>query len=181
MFTFVNIVGLAGLIASFFSIIFAYSRQTFALSRAGYLPRWLSVTGGRRTPIMALIVPGVIGFILSLTGAGGLLILIAVFGATISYALMMLSHIILRYKEPDLERPYKTPGGIVTSGTALVLSFAAIIAGFLVDPRVLIGVAVFYALMIAYFALYSRHHLVAQAPEEEFEAIQKAEAELGDE
>jgi ethanolamine permease len=25
-------------VASFFSIIYAYSRQTFALSRAGYLP-----------------------------------------------------------------------------------------------------------------------------------------------
>ncbi|MCZ2996144.1 ethanolamine permease, partial [Acinetobacter baumannii] len=32
---FVNLVGLAGLIASFFSIIYAYSRQIFALSRAG--------------------------------------------------------------------------------------------------------------------------------------------------
>jgi ethanolamine permease len=42
---FVNYVGLAGLVASFFSIIFAYSRQLFALSRAGYLPRWLSKTG----------------------------------------------------------------------------------------------------------------------------------------
>ena len=56
--TFVNWAGLAGLIASFFSIIFAYSRQLFALSRAGYLPRWLSLTGGRKTPYMALIVPG---------------------------------------------------------------------------------------------------------------------------
>ena len=36
---FVNWAGLAGLVASFFSIIFAYSRQLFALSRAGYLPR----------------------------------------------------------------------------------------------------------------------------------------------
>jgi ethanolamine permease len=48
--TFVNIAGLAALIASFFSIIFAYSRQLFALSRAGYLPRFLSVTGGRSDP-----------------------------------------------------------------------------------------------------------------------------------
>lgn len=37
--SFVNFVGLAGLIASFFSIIYAYSRQIFALSRAGYLPK----------------------------------------------------------------------------------------------------------------------------------------------
>jgi ethanolamine permease len=38
--------------------------------------------------------------------------------------------------------------------------------------------AVFYGIMVAYFFLYSRHHLVAQAPEEEFEAIANAEKEL---
>lgn len=175
---FINVVGLAGLIASFFSIIFAYSRQIFALSRAGYLPRWLSVTNQRRAPWVALVVPGVIGFLLSLSGQGDLLILIAVFGATISYVLMMLSHIILRYKDPGMERPYRTPGGVLTSGIALVLAAAAVIAGFLVDPRVLVGTAIIYAILIAYFAFYSRHHLVAEAPEEEFEAVEKAEAEL---
>jgi ethanolamine permease len=82
---FVNLVGLAGLVASFFSIIFAYSRQVFALSRAGYLPRFLSLTGSRKTPWIALVVPGTLGFALSLTGEGDLLILMAVFGATISY------------------------------------------------------------------------------------------------
>ncbi len=176
--TFVNIAGLAGLIASFFSIIFAYSRQIFALSRAGYLPRWLSFTNSRRSPWVALVVPGVIGFALSLTGQGDLIVLIGVFGATISYVLMMLSHIVLRYKEPELERPYKTPGGVLTSGTALVLACIAVVAGLFVEPSVVIGIAVVYAIMIAYFALYSRHHLVAEAPEEEFEAIQKAESEL---
>jgi ethanolamine permease len=35
-----------------------------------------------------------------------------------------------------------------------------------------------YAVAIAYFWFYSRHHLVASAPEEEFAAIQQAEAEL---
>src|SRR5215207_7530259 len=121
LFTFVNVVGIAGLIASFYSLIYAYSRQIFALSRAGYLPRWLSITSRRHVPWVALVVPGIIGFLLSLSGikGGALLVLISVFGATISYAIM-----------------------------------------------------------IAYFALYSRHHLVAQAPEEEFEAIEQAEAEL---
>lgn len=175
---FVNLIGLAGLIASFFSIIFAYSRQVFALSRAGYLPRFLSLTGRRMTPYMALLIPGTLGFLLSLTGEGDLLILMAVFGATISYVLMMAAHIALRIKEPDLERPYRTPGGVLTSGIALVLGVVAVVAGFLVDPAVVIYAAIFYGIMIAYFLFYSRHHLVAQAPEEEFEAIQKAEAEL---
>ncbi|CAA9458148.1 MAG: Ethanolamine permease [uncultured Rubrobacteraceae bacterium] len=176
--SFVNIAGLAGLIASFFSIIFAYSRQMFALSRAGYLPKVLSLTGRRRTPWVALIVPGVIGFVLSITGDGARLLNIAVFGATISYALMMLAHIVLRRREPDLERPYRTPGGVATSGVALVLAVLAVIATFIVDVRAAFIALGVYALFLAYFGLYSRHHLVAQAPEEEFATIEKAESEL---
>jgi ethanolamine permease len=175
---FVNLVGLAGLIASFFSIIYAYSRQIFALSRAGYLPRGLSVTNRNKAPVAALVVPGIIGFGLSLTGQGDLLILVAVFGATLSYVLMMAAHITLRLRRPEMPRPYRTPGGIVTSSVALVLAAVALVAGFLVDPRVVIGAAAIYALFIAYFALYSRHHLVSGTPEEEFAAIQAAEKAL---
>lgn len=175
---FVNWVGLSGLIASFFSIIYAYSRQVFALSRAGYLPRKLSVTNKRKVPVLALVIPGVIGFLLSLTGEGDLMITVAVFGATISYALMTLSHIVLRSKEPDLERPYRTPGGVFTSGTAFVLSIVAFVSTFFVSLEAALWSALFYGLMIAYFGFYSRHHLVASAPEEEFEAIAAAEQEL---
>jgi len=175
---FVNLVGLAGLIASFFSIIYAYSRQIFALSRAGYLPRSLSLTNRNKAPVLALIVPGIIGFGLSLSGQGDLLILVAVFGATISYVLMMAAHVTLRLRRPDMPRPYRTPGGVLTSSVALVLAAVALVAGFLVDPRVVIGAAVIYALFIAYFALYSRHHLVSGTPEEEFAAIQAAERSL---
>jgi len=175
---FVNVVGLLGLIASFFSIIYAYSRQTYALSRAGYLPKLLSVTGSRRTPTLALIVPGIIGFVMAVFNQGDLLILVAVFGATISYVLMTASHILLRIKEPDLPRPYRTPGGIVTTGIAMVLAIVALIAGFLVDPRVIFVTGAVYAVAIAYFGLYSRHHIVATAPEEEFDLISTAEKDL---
>ncbi|MEM6415402.1 MAG: ethanolamine permease [Pseudomonadota bacterium] len=174
----VNVLGLAGLIASFFSIIFAYSRQVFALSRAGYLPRWLSLTGKRKTPAVALIVPGFIGLGLAFTGAGDLMINMAVFGATISYMLMMASHILLRVKHPDMPRPYRTPGGIVTTGFALVLSITAFIGTFLVDTKAALFTAAAYAIIVAYFVFYSRHHLVAKAPEEEFAAIVEAEGEL---
>lgn len=176
--TFVNIVGLFGLFASFFSIIFAYSRQVFALSRAGYLPRFLSVTGDRKVPTMALVIPGIIGFLLSLTGEGDLMITMAVFGATISYALMMLSHIILRHKEPNLERPYRTPGGTITTSIALLLAIAAFISTFVVSLEAAMWSGIFYAVLVAYFAFYSRHHLVGKVPDEEFAAIAQAESEL---
>ncbi|QUJ69774.1 ethanolamine permease (plasmid) [Photobacterium sp. GJ3] len=175
---FVNVVGLFGLIASFFSIIYAYSRQVFALSRAGYLPRFLSLSGERKVPVWALIVPGVIGFLLSLSGEGDLMITMAVFGATVSYALMSLSHILLRRKEPDLARPYRTPGGTLTSGIALVLSLVALASTFVVSLQAALWSALFYAVMLSYFAFYSRHRIVANAPEEEFDLISSAESEL---
>ncbi|MGW1890864.1 ethanolamine permease [Streptomyces sp. NPDC002004] len=175
----VNYAGLAGLVASFFSLIYAGSRQLFALSRAGYLPRFLSLTSRRKAPYLGLLVPGAIGFTLAAaTGDGARMLNVAVFGATISYALMSLSHIVLRRREPGLERPYRTPGGVLTSSVALVLACAALLATFLVDvTAALIALAV-YVVAIAYFGLYSRRHLVAKAPEEEFAALAAAEAEL---
>lgn len=176
--TFVNFVGLAGLIASFFSIIYAYSRQIFALSRAGYLPRSLSLTNKNKAPYLAIIIPGIIGFLLSLTKEGDSLILIAVFGATISYVLILLSHIKLRLSKPDMPRPYKTPGGIITSSLALIMAIAAVVAGFVVNPKIWFIAALIYACFIAYFLLYSRYHLVKGTPEEEFANIKAAEKTL---
>lgn len=176
--TVVNYIGLAGLVASFFSLIYAYSRQLFALSRAGYLPTILSVTNSRKAPTLALLVPGVLGFVLSLTGKGALLINITVFGAALSYVLITLSHILLRRREPDMERPYKTPGGVVTTGVAMLIAIVAVVATFLVDiVAALCCLGVFGAFML-YFAVYSRHRLVAASSEEEFAALAKAQQEL---
>ncbi len=175
--TVVNVLGLVGLIASFFSIIYGYSRLVFAFSRAGYLPRALSVTNKRKIPARALIVPGVFGFLVSLLGEGGLILSMAVVGATISYALMAASHILLRLKRPDLERPYRTPGGMVTSGVALVLSLVALTGVYAYDPRAFNYTLVLFAIGAIYFFAYSRHHLVAGSAEEEFAML--AEAEQG--
>jgi ethanolamine permease len=176
---FVNYAGLAGLVASFFSLIYAGSRQLFALSRAGYLPRFLSLTSRRKSPYLGLLIPGAIGFALAAaTGNGARMLNIAVFGATISYALMALSHIVLRRREPELNRPYRTPGGILTSSVAFVLALSALVATFLVDKDAAFIALGVYAVALAYFAIYSRHHLVARAPEEEFAALAAAEAEL---
>ena len=200
-----SVIGLTGLIASFFSIIFAYSRQIYALSRAGYLPRFLSPTHPtRHTPWAALIIPGMLSFgaivIVDLINraasagpgqslgdvepvplTGDLLIQIAVFSALISYALMMVSYIALRRREPNLARPFRAPGGSLTASVALVIALIALGSAFVygATPAVTItATIVLFLVGLAYFGLYSRHRLVAEAPEEEFAAIERAEAEL---
>ena len=178
--TTVNVLGLAGLIASFFSIIYGYSRLVFALSRAGYLPRFLSLTNERKAPVWALAIPAALGFLISLTREGDLIIAMAVVGATISYALMALSHILLRIKHPDMHRPYKTPGGVLTSSICLVLAVIALTGVYAFDPRAFNYTIVLYVIGALYYFLYSKNHLVAKTPEEEFEMLAAAEDELGE-
>ena len=186
--TLLTLVALTGLVASFHTIIYAYGRVLFAQSRAGYIPRWLSVTGKTtHTPHRALIVGAVVGFLIAIaldqfgdSVVGSSLLTMAVFGAVISYALVMVSYIQLSRSRPQLKRPYKSPLGVAGAWVGTVLSVISLVATFAIPsnrPGVW-GVAIFVALMYVYYLLYSRHRLVAQAPEEEIALILEAQKEL---
>lgn len=164
-----------GMIASFHTVIYAYGRVLFSLSRAGYLPRWISVTGKTNTPYRALVLGGVAVFIcaaiINVSGGGAVgaaLLNMCVFGALISYVLVMFSYIKLKIARPDLPRPYSSPLGIWGAAIGAGLAILALFACFsLPDYRPgLWGVSIFLVVAIVYFLLYSKNQLVAQAPEE---------------
>jgi ethanolamine permease len=182
-----TLLALTGLVASFHSIIYAYGRVLFALSRAGYFPRWISRTGKSRTPHVALVLGAAVGLVCAglveasgKEGAvGAVLLNMAVFGAVISYALVLFSYIKLRVSRPDLPRPYRSPLGVPGAALGAVLALVALAACWSVEdyrPGVW-GVALFLAGAVLYFGAYSRKRLVAQAPEEEAALV--AEAERG--
>ena len=184
-----TILALSGLIATFTSTIYAYGRVLFSLSRAGYIPRWISITGKRHTPYVALILGGVVGLtcavVIEVTGGdkepvGAALVNMAVFGAVISYAMVMVSFIKLRWSRPDMPRPYRSPLGVPGAVVGTVLSLVSLAACFAVrDYRPAVyGVTIFLAVSILFFLLYSRHHLVAQAPEEEMALLEEARKDL---
>lgn len=169
---------LIGLLASLQGIMFAYGRNMYSLSRAGYYPKFLSLTGKRQTPWVALAVGAVIGFVALVivdasggaAGTGGAIVLnIAVWGAVLAYILQMVSFIVLRKKLPDAVRPYKSPVGVAGAVVAGVIA-AAIFVGFLLNPPFLpaiIAIAIVYVVMLALFAIFGRTKLVL-SPEEEF-------------
>jgi ethanolamine permease len=176
-----SLVAVVGLVASFHTIIFAYGRQIYSLSRAGYFPRWLSLTHGKRhTPHAALVTGAALGYAAALAihglgpshPVGAVLLNMAVFGAVISYALQMLSFVLLRRRLPHRTRPFRSPLGIPGALVALAISATTFVALFVSDPvyrRVAVGAAVWYALGLAWFALVGRHRLVL-SPEERFAA-----------
>ena len=121
--------GLFGLIASFHCNTISYSRQLFALARAGYLPAFLAnVNKKYQTPHWALIVGGLVGTLAILTGTTDKIIIMSVLGAVVMYGTSMVSLLVLRKKEPLLDRPYLAPFYPYFPIIALLLSFVCMCA-----------------------------------------------------
>ena len=178
-----SIFALIGLLASLQGIMYAYGRNMYSLSRAGYYPKFLSLTGRKhQTPWVALIVGGAIGFVIllfvtivgvavpAISGAiTGVILFIAVFGAVISYLMQMASFIILRKKFPNANRPYKSPTGVPGAVIAGMIAFCAFL-GIIIAPTFQLAVITFiiiFVIGIALFALVGRNRLVL-SPEEEY-------------
>ncbi len=111
--------GLFGLVASFHGIILGYSRQIFALARAGFLPGAFGRVHPRfHTPHLAVLAGGVVGiaaiFSDELFSFGGQtltanIVTMSVFGAIVMYIVSMASLFKLRRSEPGLARPFRAP------------------------------------------------------------------------
>jgi ethanolamine permease len=87
----------------------------------------------------------------------------------ISYVMQAVSFILLRIRLPDIERPYQSPFGVPGALVTLVIAIVTIYFQ-VTDPAFrapILGVAIYYAITILYFALFGRHRLVL-SPEEEF-------------
>ena len=176
------LVACVGLIASFHTILFAKGRQIYSLSRAGYFPRFLSITHPRhKTPYIALIAGSLLALVIMFVlwfGMGaeqgavaiqGMLLNMAVAGAMLSYLLQAVSFIVLRRRLPELKRPYRSPLGV--AGAVVTLAIAVVTLVFqLLDPQFAAGVfwvGVWFVLGIIWFALVGQNRLV-MAPEEAF-------------
>lgn len=184
-----TLVAVIGLIASFHTIIFAFGRQIYSLSRAGYFPISLSITHSKRkTPYTALITGSVIGFAVlmltrflagteqSETFIGGALLNMAVFSAMLSYVLQSASFILLRIRRPNLKRPYVSPFGKTGAWITILIALVTIYYQLQdVSYRVAVFSAIAYLIIgLIYFGLHGRHRLIL-SPEEKFAMSQKEE------
>ena len=158
--------GLFGLVASFHGIIMGYSRQIFALARAGFLPATLARVHPRfRTPHIATLAGGVVGIVAiysdslvtiagqSLTAS---IVTMAVFGALVMYGMSMASLFRLRRSEPDLPRPYRAPFYPLAPAIALALAAICFLALVIYNPLI-------FVLFLAVMVLAVAASLVARA------------------
>ncbi len=100
------------------------SRAIYSMAEAGMLPKFLAKIHPKyKTPTNAIVLIGLVSSIAPffgekmlvwLSNAGG-------FGILISYLLVSISFLVLRKKEPDMERPYKVRHPKFVGTMAIVL------------------------------------------------------------
>jgi APA family basic amino acid/polyamine antiporter len=89
---------------------FSTPRATMAMSKDGLFFRVFARVSPRyHTPVIALIAHGIWAAVLTLLGTFQELFTAVIFTAWIFYGLSVLGVIVLRVKEPELERPYRCP------------------------------------------------------------------------
>lgn len=90
-------------VSSLHGLINGYSRQVYALSRAGYFPHLFSfMRKNRQTPLMAIIIPGLVSVLISFAGSFQTLGVLTLFFAMLGYMLVIISYLIIRKTRPEM-------------------------------------------------------------------------------
>lgn len=126
----------AGLLASTFGTlhtsVLTGARIPYAMAEDGLVPSVLGRLSVRsRVPVAALVVQGLWGAFLALSGSYDTLTDYVIFGSWIFYGLTTASVFVFRHRMPDAERPYRTWGYPVVP-----LLFLAVTAWLLVNTLV---------------------------------------------
>lgn len=119
--------GIAGILTSWNGFLIGASRLVYAMAASGMLPAWFGVLHPKyKTPKNALIFIGVLSVAAPIFGRQMLVWLVDAGSISLIIAFMFvsISFVILRDKEPEMERPFRTPGGKATGIIAVVLAGA---------------------------------------------------------
>jgi ethanolamine permease len=168
-----SVLALCGMVVSYNGMIYAVSRQSFALGRAGYLPRVLGhVHAVRRTPDVSIFFWSLVVAAFVVWGyynekAVEVAVLTCNLTALIWYALAMVCLFVLRRRDPHMARPYKVPLYPALPALVFLMSvFAAGVYGWLNAAVVLWLTLGMYAAGMGYHFAFARRRLIAAAPEE---------------
>ena len=110
--------GFLGILTTWNAVVIAASRVFFAMARARLLPDFLGTVHPRHgSPSGALLFVGVLGGLGAVLGEGAIAPLVS--AATICFGVVFgivsVGVVRLRMSRPDMPRPYRVPGGIVTA------------------------------------------------------------------
>lgn len=121
--------GIGGIITSWNSFFVGASRVIFAMARARLLPDFLGQLHPRfKTPGNAILLVGVLSTLAPLLGRKMLVWLVDAgsLATIVAWTMVAISFLILRYREPAMERPFKVSYGKPVGFLAVIFSLALV-------------------------------------------------------
>ncbi|MDQ7049499.1 MAG: amino acid permease [Enterobacterales bacterium] len=87
---------------------------------------WPKVHPKHKTPVNAILFIGITGALAPLLGRTSLVWFVDAgsFSLMIAYLLVVISFMVLRKKEPNMERPFRAKGGLVLGSFALIATLS---------------------------------------------------------
>ncbi|HMY68804.1 MAG TPA: amino acid permease, partial [Leptospiraceae bacterium] len=150
-----SVLGLAGIMASLLGIILGFSRQIYALARERFLPPFLADLNEKNgTPTKAILAGGLFGLICLSVGRTDELITVSVLGAAGMYIVSLVSLFVLRKKQPELPRPFRTPFYPYLPALTLAGGVICFLSVFLQKPYLAGGYFIFFFFNLILFKIF---------------------------
>jgi len=137
-------------------ILMVGSRMIYGMAKNGSLPTILSkVHPKRRTPWIAVVCVVILSMFFVLLGNIELVASITSFGVFITFAIVNLSLIWLRYKKPKLKRPFRVP---INIGEFPIIAFLGLVSCALMVTQFDLNVILFGTFVVGLGVIAHRMH-----------------------
>lgn len=167
--------GMAGIVTSWNSFFMGGSRAIYSLAESKMLPGFLAKLHPKyKTPTNAILLIGGISVVAPFFGRAMMVWLTDAgsFGVVLAYVLVSLSFIVLRFKEPDMIRPYRVKCGkvvgviaVLLSGIMTLLYFPGMPSGLVKEELIMVGAwtvlgIVFYSIAKLKYSDFGVHEII---------------------
>lgn len=154
----VKIGAIAGLSSVILIMALAQSRIFYTMSNDGLLPKFFGKVHPKfKTPYVSTIITGVTAGVIAGLFPIDLLGELVSIGTLLAFAIVCLGVLVLRYKQPDLKRPFKSPFFPITPILGALSAFA--VMGFLPGDT-WIRLLVWLIIGLAIYFFYGKKHSV---------------------
>ena len=161
----IDLGAIAGLASVMLVMILGQTRVLFTMSRDGLLPKWVGTIHPRfRTPWLVTIAVGfLVAFLaafFNITFLGQLVSL----GTLLAFTIVCLGVWVMRRKQPDVPRPFRTPWVPLVPILGMIISLALMVSS---DTPAKIGFFSWLIIgLVIYFSYSIRHSKVQRLPAE---------------
>ena len=177
--------GMAGIVTSWNSFFMGGSRAIYSLAESKMLPGFLAKLHPKyKTPTNAILLIGVISVVAPFFGRAMMIWLTNAgsFGVVVAYVLVSMSFLVLRFREPDMIRPYKVKCGKIIGGIAILLSgfmmllyFPGMPSGLVKEELIMVGAwtvlgIIFYSIAKLKYSDFGVHEIINIEGHEEEES-----------